>query len=186
MVGAVKRIRPAVLDDLLGDAQRREGLARPAGHDKAASIMVREAGNRVLDRFGLERPRLLHRALGILLLDLYAKHLPEVDLRDLGMGVHDRPLRVRSPPARRDDPPQAKQRLLRAAQEFVYLAFREDSTFLVALALDGYPLARVPPRHEINPNVATVESGQLLPFRPVGPAPDRFDLELGLLKRDPA
>lgn len=55
---------------------------------------------------------------------------------------------------------------------------------LVALALDGDPLSRGPPRDEVDSDVPAVEAGQRLAFRPVRPAPDPVDLELGLLKRD--
>ena len=185
MVGAAKGNPSAVLDDLFGDSQRREGFAGAARHDETTPFVVREPGDRVLDGFDLERPRFLDRPFGVLLLNLDAEQLPEVDLGDLGMGIDDGPLGVRSPPARRHDPAQAEYRLLRTAQELVDLAFPEGPPLVVALALDGDPLAGGPPCDEVDADVAPVESGQFLPLRPVRPAPDRIDLELGPLKCDP-
>ena len=176
---------PSVRDGPFGDAKGGEGLAGAARHDEAAPVVVAESVDRVLDRLYLEGPRLLHRALGVALLDLDVEIFAEVDLRDLGVGVPDRPLRVRPPPARRHDPPQAEYLLLGAAEELVDLALAEGVPVVVALALDGDPFPRSAPRHEVDPDVAAVESGQRLAFGPVGPAPDVVDLEFGPLARDP-
>ena len=175
----------SILGDLLGDAKCCEGLARAASHDESAPVVVGKSGDGVLNRLRLKRPRLLHGALGVLLFELDVEILLEVDLRDLGMGVLDRPFRVRPPSASRHDPPQAKDRLLGAAEKLVDLPLAQGMPIFVALALDGDPLTRGPPRYEIDSDVSTVEAGQSLALRPVGPAPDFANLELGLLKRDP-
>ena len=54
---------------------------------------------------------------------------------------------------------------------------------VVALALDGDPLAGDPSADEIDADISTVEAGQALPLGPVRPTPNRIDLEFGLLQR---
>ena len=147
--------------------------------------MVGKPDDCVLDRLGLKRPRHLHRSLRIPFLDLNIKVLPEVDLLDFGVGILDRALSIRPPPARCHDPSQAEYRLLRAAEKLVDTALAKHMPVVVALALDGDPLAGGSPRHEIDPNVSSVEPSQRLALGPVGPAPDPVDLEFRFLKRDP-
>ena len=92
----MSNINRTVFDDLLGDAQGGEGLARAACHDEAAPVVVGKSVNSVLDRLFLKGPRLLHRPFRVLLFDLDVEILPKVDLRDLGMSVLDSSLRVRA------------------------------------------------------------------------------------------
>ena len=146
--------------------------------------MVGEASDGVLDRLHLERPGLLHGALGVLLFDLDVEIFAEIDLGDLWMGVLDCSLRVRSPPASRHDPAKTEDRLLGPSEKLVDLALPKSMPTLVALALDGDPLACGSPCDEVYSNVSAVETGQRLTLGPVGPAPDPVDLELGLLKRN--
>ena len=54
---------------------------------------------------------------------------------------------------------------------------------VVALALDGDPLAGGPAADEIDADVSAVEAGQALALGPVRPTPDRIDLKFGLLQR---
>ena len=70
-----------------------------------------------------------------MLFDLDVQVLAEVDLRDLGIGVLDCPLRIRPPPASRHDPPQAEDRLLGAAEELVDLAFAEGMPVLGSVSV---------------------------------------------------
>ncbi len=180
-----KQNPPPILDDLLGDAKGGECLAGAACHDETASVVISQPFHGIFDGFRLKRPRLLHRPLGILLLHLNIQILPEVDLRDLGMGVADRPLGDRSPAASRHDPAQTEDRLLRAAQKLVDLAFAQRVPLVVALALYGDMLAGCSLRDQINAHVAAIEAGQGLALGPVGPAPYLVDLEFRLLKREP-
>ena len=134
--------------------------------------MISESFNGVFDRVGLERPWFLHRALGVALFKLNVQILSEIDLCDLGMGVQDCALRDRSPRAGRHDPAQAEDRLLGAAEKLVDVTLAEPPALVVTLALDCHPLARRPPRHEVDSDVPAVELGQFHALRPVSPPPD--------------
>ena len=90
----------SIFDDLLGDAKGSECLAGTARHDQSAALVVSKAGDRVLDRFSLKRPRILNEPLGVVLFDLNIEKLTEIDLSDLGMGALDRPFRQSDPTGR--------------------------------------------------------------------------------------
>ena len=174
----------SLLDQLFSDAQGRECLAGAARHDEATPVVAGEPGHRVLDGLGLQGPGFLHRPLSVPFFNLNVEVLPEVDLLHRGMGVLDGALRVRPPPTGGHDPAQPEDLVLRAAKERVDPGFPEDVTVVVALALDGDPLARRAPRDEIDADVAAVASGQGLALGPVGPAPDAVELERRVLECD--
>ncbi len=82
------------------------------------------------------------------------------------------------------DPAKAEDQLLGASEKLVDLVLPKSTAILVALALDGDPLACGPPCDEVYSNVSAIETGQRLTLGPVGPAPDPVELEFRLLKRN--
>ena len=67
-----------------------------------------------------------------------------------------------------------------ASEKLVDLVLPKSTAILVALALDGDPLACGSPCDEVYSNVSAIETGQHLML---GPAPGPVELEFRLLKR---
>ena len=177
-------------DDPFGDAQRREGLARAAGHDQAPAVVVAEAVHDGVDGVGLAGKQRPHRPCGVLLLDQGVKVRAEVDVGDARVQALDGLLGVPPPPAGADDPPVDEHRplvvaALRFGEERVDVPLAEHVPVVVALALDGHQAAVAALGDEVDADVAAVAAGEPLPVGPVRPAVDVRDLELGLLEREP-
>ena len=71
--------------------------------------------------------------------------------------------------------------MLGASEKLVHPVLPKSTAILVALALDGDPLACGPPCDEVYSNVSAIETGQHLTL---GPALDPVELKFRLLKRN--
>ena len=175
---------PVVGDEPLGDPQRGERLARPAGHDEASPVVDLESFDDVLDGFALEPPRLLDGTRGVFGLDPGVEVSGEVDPAYRRVRGVERSPGVRSDRAGDDQPAQREDRALRGGEELVDLPLGQGVSLVVTLALDGDVLAGRSAGDQVHADVRAVEAVGLA-IGPVDPAPDLVDLEGRVLAHDP-
>ena len=172
---------PADAGDLLRDAQRGEGLARPAGHDQLAAVVLREAGGHVVERGALMRAQAIGFAPEgevfrfamdeVRPVERAAREIAEAQHGTCRLERCDGLDGVRPPPVAGIDDDAGRERVAgRGGDEGVEVGLRYPGIGGVALALDGAEPALALFGDEIDAGVGGVEAGPRT--HPFGPQPD--------------
>ena len=163
------------------DAQRREGLARAAGHDQLAAIMSLEAAGHVVERGLLMRSQMERFVPNRQRFRRCATQIGPVEwpLCEIAEAEHgagrrqgrDGLRRVRPPLiAGIDDDARGERRARRGRDERIEMRLCHPRARRIALALDGAVAAPAFCRNEINARIAALEIRARL--CPLGPQPD--------------
>ena len=178
--GRGEKYPPVVRHDALGQPQRRERLAGSTRHHQLATrIALRDqaivggVNGPLLKRLRLALFRRLAQ-----LTDFEVEELQKVDAGNSRLAPGNRPLRSRVPLTGGDDPTQPERRTRGFVQEAIHLPLADHRVFGVALALDGDHRAVRLNRDEIDAVVASIETREPLPLRPVAPRPHVRHVEL--------
>ena len=160
--------------DLLGGAQRGEGLAGAAGHDQLAAVVLLEAGAHVVQGALLVRAHFLARQLlkgrGLVLqvgvpVDRRGFEPEQVETLHRRLLVGDQAQQVAAPVGSRADDQAFVEVGVRVGEEIGQILFVQRPVGVVALALDGRELAVGALRDDVDADVAGV------PARPLSPGP---------------
>ena len=174
--GSDEQHTPARPGDLLGGAERGEGLARAAGHDQLAAVVLCEPREHVVEGALLVRPHLLAGPLlkrcGLVVevgvpVDRRGLETEQIETLHGGPAVAERPQEIVAPIRSGADDDEFVEARVVPAKERLDIGLVERAVGVVALALQGGQAAVSAFGDDVAPVVAAVPAG---PFVPV---PDR-------------